>query len=267
MSPDSSVVIPVNAQGDLDNVLNILGDLGRYNGSYRIEIVLVVNNYPPDAPPVDALERFETLSLRVVAIPDVRRPGEAVGFTARIPGVKTATAEYVLLFDADCRIPDAAALLDWYTRELKAGAALAYAHVDYYDYPPLLSVRARIAAHHGARWFKRVVLGIPTNRGSSYAVNRTMLLEHYGQGRLADEMNVGPVFKHFGGKIVYSGARELVVLTSGRMFVGGWRRLAKTLNRRLRYNLRVLPVRKFVAEQTQRENDPVRRYINNRPLR
>lgn len=264
-SPEASVIIPVNAQGDLENVGTILADLSRYRGPHRLEIVFVVNNYPADAPP-GAIERYRELGVRVIAIPNVRRPGEAVGFTARIPGLREARSEFGLLFDADCRIPDPSALIDWYVARMGEGASVAYTHVDYHDLKSVWSVRVRIVAHHAARWFKRVVLGIPTTRGSNYAVRRSKLLELYDAGLLADEMNVGPAMKASGGRIAYSNARRLRVLTSGRMFSGGWVRLARYLRYRLRYNLQVLPVRPGVARYTGRQNDPVRRYVDNRPV-
>jgi hypothetical protein len=185
--PDASIVIPVNAQGDLEKVLNILSDITRYGGSHKFEIVLVINNYPPDQPP-DEIETFRQMGINIVASPSVRKPGEAVGFTARIVGVREANTESALLFDADCRIPNASALLDWYVKQLHGGADVAYTHVKYYELRNHLSIRARMIAHHVSRWFKRVVLRIPTTRGSNYAVNRSVALKYYDEGMLADEM-------------------------------------------------------------------------------
>jgi hypothetical protein len=85
---------------------------------------------------------------------------------------------------------------------------------------------------------------------------------------LADELNVGPTFKTAKGKVVYSGARQLTVLTSGRMFrPGGFKKLLRYFTYRLRYNLRVLRVRTDIAKYTGRENDPVRKYVNNQPVK
>jgi glycosyltransferase involved in cell wall biosynthesis len=263
--PTASVIIPVNAQGDLDNVRSIIDDIARYDGRNVLELILVVNNYPPDQPPA-SIESFQELGIRVVSIPDVRRPGEAVGFTARIPGVRAARSEICLLFDADCRIPDSTSLFDWYIEQLSSGAHAAYSHVAYHDLRPRWSVRARVAIHHLSRWVKREVLRIPTTRGSNYAVRRSTMIELYDAGMLADEMNVGPSMKARAGRVTYSGSRRLVVLTSGRMFSGGWTKLARYLIYRLKYNCRVLPVRAGVAGHTGRENDPVRRYVNNRPV-
>ena len=119
-----------------------------------------------------------------------------------------------------------------------------------------------------ARWIKRAFLKIPTARGSNYTVTKTLMLELYDKGMLADEMNVGPTFKAFGRKVVYSGSKNLTVLTSGRMFNPGWMKIFRYFRYRLKYNLRVLPVRRDAATVTKRENDPVRRYDeNNIPLK
>jgi hypothetical protein len=265
VSPDASVVIPVNAQGDLTNVLQILHDLTAYVGSHRLEIVLVVNNYACEAPPAE-ISLYRDMGVEVVSIPNVRRPGEAIGFSARIPGIRAAKSSYAILFDADCRIPNATALIDWYVKQFRAGANAAYTYVGYYDLPNLVVNHLHTLTHHGARWFKRAVLRIPTTRGSNYAVERSMMLGLYEQGLLADEMNVGPVFKAHRGRVVYSGNRRLKVLTSGRMWTGGWVRLFRYLIYRTRYNLRVLPVRADVAQRTGRENDPVRRFVENRQV-
>jgi hypothetical protein len=98
-------------------------------------------------------------------------------------------------------------------------------------------------------------------------MRREELLRLYDAGMLADEMNVGPAFKRLVGPVAYGSKKELEVLTSGRMFKRGWWRAVPYFIYRLRYNLRVLPVRPGVAHVTGRENDPVRRYRNNRPIR
>jgi hypothetical protein len=264
--PDASIVVPVNAQGDLGNVRRLLGDLGAYDGARTFEVVLVVNNYPPEAPPAE-IDVLRELGAKVVAVPSVRRPGEPASFTARIPGLRAASSERVMSFDADCRIPRATALLDWYVAQLDGGAKAAYTPVGYHELRRRSSVFARIATHHAARWVKRVLLRVPTTRGSNYAVDRDTMLGLYSDGFLADDMNVGPAVKGAGGRVAYSGARSLKVLTSGRMFRGGWRKLARYLFYRLRYNLRVVPVRRDVAKRTGRERDPVRVYRDNRPVR
>lgn len=264
MPVDASIAIPVNAQGDLENVLCVIGDLTTYTGRHRLEIILVVNNYPTDEVP-ETIDTYGRLGLKVVAIPNARRPGEAVGFSARIHGVEHASSENVILFDADCRVPNSTELIDWYIEELNAGAKVAYTHVAYFDLRNHWSIRLRMIVHHGTRWIKREILQIPTTRGSNYAVNRTMMLELYDKGMLADEMNVGPTFKAAKGKVVYCGAKHLTVLTSGRMFnPGGFKKLYHYFTYRFFYNLRVLRVRSDMARFTGRENDPVRRYINNR---
>lgn len=264
--PDAAVVIPVNAQGDLENVLLTVSDVAHYQGRHQLEVILVVNNYEPTCPP-EAIDQYRELGLTVVAIPNVRRPGEAPGFSARIPGVKEAACEAVVLFDADCRLPCPTELLDWYVEQFQAGAAVAYSPVLYYDHPDTVSLRVRFAIHHASRWMKRNLLQIPTTRGSNYAVRRSVMLELYERGMLADEMNVGPTFKAERHKVAYSGDKCLSVYTSGRMFSSGWLRMVPYYWYRLTYNLRTLPVRANVAKYTGRERDPVRRYVNNRPVR
>lgn len=264
--PDLSIAIPVNAKGDLQNVLNIAGDLAAYQGSRQLEMLLVVNNYEPGSPPVE-IQAFEAMGFRVLSLPSVRRSGEPPGFTARIVALNAVASHHVLLFDADCRIPNATELIDWYGDRLAEGVKVAYTHVGFYDYLDTPSVRVRIFAHHASRWVKRNILRIPTTRGGNYAVHRQTVLDLYAKGMLADEMNVGPAVKATGGRVAYSGARNLVVYTSGRMFVGGWHQLLRTLRYRLRYNLRVLPISTNAAQRTGRVNDPVRRYVDNRPVR
>lgn len=264
--PDASVVIPVNAQGDLQNALRTVGDVVRYRGDHTLEIVLVINNYPAERPPRQ-IDLYRRLGLRSLGIPNVRRPGEAAGFSARIPGVRAARSENVILFDADCRIPDITALADWYIARFRSGASAAYTHVAYYDFVDVPSLYLRLALHHLARWAKRSLVRVPTTRGSNYAVKRTLMLELYAKGMLADEMNVGPTFKAVYGRVDYSGSGRLAVYTSGRMFTPGVWKLARYFRRRLFYNLRVLPVRGNAAAFTGREKDPVRRYLDNRPIR
>ena len=266
-APDASIVVPVNACGDLTNVRRLLSDIGRYDGVHRLEVVLVVNNFREDSPPAE-IETLRALGATVLAVPNVRKPGEAAGFSARIPGVRAARSEPVMLFDADCRIPQPTPLIDWYIAQLQQAASAAYSHVAYYEFTAAASIRVRFALHHASRWLKRSVLRIPTTRGSNYAVRRSAMLELYERGLLADEMNVGPVFRRFVGQVAYSGDRRHTVYTSGRMFRPGWRRVAPYFLYRLRYNLRVLPVHSDVASRTGRQRDPVRRYdAENRPIR
>jgi hypothetical protein len=258
-APDASIVIPVNAQGDLERVLDVVGDVVSYDGAHSFEVVLVINNYPPDEPP-EELEAYGRAGLRVVAVPNAWRAGEAVCFSARVPGVRAATSDRIVLFDADTRVPNPTAVLDWYVDQFDRGAAAAYTHVGHYDVRPMWSVRARVASHHLARWGKRVVLRIPTTRGSNYGVGRRVFLPLYDRGLLADDLNVGPTVKSEGGRVAYSGARELRVLTSGRKFQGGWRRLARYLRYRLLYNVRLIRSR---GDGPGRRENP----YHQRPLR
>jgi glycosyltransferase involved in cell wall biosynthesis len=160
--------------------------------------------------------------------------------SARIPGIRVASSERIMLFDADCRISNPTLLFDWYAEQFDRGAQVAYTAVDYYDLRPLWSVRARMLAHHLARWTKRVILRIPTTRGSNYATDQALFLRLYEGGFLADDLNVGPAAKAAGGRVVYSRAKGLRVLTSGRRFKGGWWKLTRYLYYRLGYNLRMI---------------------------
>ena len=257
LPPDASIAIPVNAQGDLETVLVVLGDIGRYRGQQTFEIVLVINNYPADDPP-EEIATYAAAGMRVVSVPNVWRAGEAVCLSARVPGIRAAEAERIILFDADCRIPEPTLLLDWYVDQFRSGAQVAYTRVGHYDLRPLWSVRARMGAHHFSRWVKRVLLRIPTTRGSNYGVDRTAFLRAYEGGFLADDLNVGPAVKAAGGRVVYAGAPTLQVLTSGRKFRGGWRKLARYLRYRLLYNVRVLRTRAGKRTQKPYHQKPLR---------
>ena len=240
--PDGSIVVPVNAQADLRGVLGVVRQAVSYRGARSFEVVLVINNYEPAEPPPE-IEAYAEAGMRVVAVPSVWREGEAVCLTARVPGARAASSERLILFDADCRIPEPSLLLDWYVQQFERGAQAAYTRVGYYELRPLWSVRARIAAHHLARWIKRALLRIPTTRGSNYAVDRSVFLRLYEEGRLVDDLNVGPAVKAAGGRVAYSGRRALRVLTSGRKFRGGWWKLARYLRYRFLYNVRILRAR------------------------
>ena len=260
VAPDASIVVPVNARGDLDNIVRLLEDLGRYRGPHRFDVVLVLNNYAADgpAPGGDELRRLGVTLLEMPTLDPP--PGQVVPLTGRLRGMGAARTEWVILFDADCRIPEPTPLLDWYVERGRAGDGAAYTRVGYWGLRPGSSIRARMAVHHGARWVKRVVLRIPTTRGSNYAVQRGALERLHAEGLIADELNVGPAIKATGRRVSYNGDPSLDVLTSGRMFRGGWRRLAGYLRYRFMYNLRVLPVRAGVARRTHREHDPVDRF-------
>ena len=256
--PDASIAIPVNAQGDLETVLVVLGDIAKYKGVHTYEVILAINNYPEDNVPPE-IELFQSMGIVVAPTPSVRRADEAVCFSARMTGVHAAHTNYLLLFDADCRIPNPTALIDWYIDRLHEGAGLAYTHVAYYDLKKDLSIWTRIFVHHSARWVKRELLGIPTTRGGNYAVNRIKMLENYDHKLLSDDLNVGPSFKFSGLPMVYSGKRPLVVMTSGRVFTGGWSKLIRYLLYRLRYNLKMLPVGTDVTSRIQRGENNIRK--------
>ena len=263
--PAATILAPVNAQGDLSNIRRLLGDLGAYGGSRRFDIVLVVNNYPDGSEPPELAE-LPSLGVIAIGIPDVRVPGEAVGFSARIPGARRARTDALICFDADCRVPDPTALLDWYVDSFDRGVDVAYSHVAYHSLRRHPSIQIRMLIHHATRWIKRVILRIPTVRGSNYAIRRSLLIRLYDSGYLADDFNVGPVARHAHARIAYSGDPQHVVLTSGRMFRGGWGRLWGYVRYRFRYNARVLRVRPDAARHTGRESDPVRRYVDDDPV-
>ena len=239
--PDASIVIPVNAQKDLMNVPRLLSDLARYSGRNRLEIVLVVNNYPDDEPPQE-IEIFNRLGLLVLAIPHIEHKG-GIAIAARIPGIRIAQSSKIILFDADCRIPNPTALIDWYIAKFDENYDLAYTHVEYTDLPPGISVKARMFVHHASRWFRRNVLGTPTSRGSNYAVRKKFILHLFDQGQVPYDIHVGPLVKANGGRIAYSGAKEQVVYTSGRFFAPGWKVLVEYLIWRVGYYRRLLKMK------------------------
>jgi hypothetical protein len=241
VAPHASIVIPVNAQKDLANISRLLSDLVNYSGPKQVEIILVINNYPEDAPP-DELEIYRQAGLMTLGIPRIEHEG-GVAIAARIPGIRVAQSAATLLFDADCRIPNPTALINWYIARFQEGCDLAYTHVDYTDLQPGISIKARMFVHHASRWLRRNILRMPTSRGSNYAVRTKLMLDLFDQGRIPYDFHVGPVVKSIGGKIAYSGAKELVVLTSGRFFAQGWRVLISYLIWRTGYYRRILKMR------------------------
>lgn len=258
--PDVSAVIPVNAAADLGRVTSLIGDLIGYRGSRTVEIVLVVNNYHADDPPAE-IEQLRALGARVLATPSLPfPPGIVRPLAARLVGAEAAGSELLMHFDADCRITNPTALLDWYATQLVAGAGAASTDVGFYDLPPGWSIQARVMGHGLARWVKRVVLRIPLTRGSNYATQRTLLLDAQQRGLIADELNVGPAIRSLGASVRYSSDRRLRVLTSGRRFEPGWRRLLGYLLYRLRYNMRTLPVSGRSQRRTRRWEDPEDRW-------
>jgi hypothetical protein len=239
--PSASIIVPVNAQKDILRILTLLSDFSGYRGNQSIEIILVVNNYPADTPPEEVNE-YRQLGVRVLEIPKVEHAG-GVAIAARIPGIEIAHSERILLFDADCRIPDPTALVDWYIQQLDSGVDLAYTRVDYMDLPAGLAIRTRMLIHHAIRWYKRVLLGIPTSRGSNYAIRRQLILDLFAQRRVPYDIHVGPVVKAMGGKVAYSAARQHVVFTSGRFFSNSWKELFAYLIWRTGYYVRVKPTK------------------------
>jgi len=235
----ASIIVPVNAQGDILTVLHLMEDLQAYGGPYSSELVLVINNYASDAPPVE-IEHLRLAGVQVVAEPDAHRPGEVVIISARALGVREAHSSITIHFDADCHIPHPTTLLNWYIEQLREKASLAYSHVSFYDLRKDPSVRIKIAFHHFVRFVKRALLKIPTTRGSNYAIRRELFLKLYQEGKISVDLQVGPAAKKEGAKIVYSADKSLYVFTSGRRFKGGWRKLPGYAIKRLIYNIRSL---------------------------
>lgn len=240
-APDGSIVIPVNAQTDLERVWTVINDLLFYKGRYAFEIIVVVNNYRPDDPPL--LDPFHQAGVRVVSCPDVRIPGIRVAVTARVHGARVAASSLTIHIDADCRVPDPTALLDWYVEQFAAGACAAYTPVNFCDLSDDSATRARVAIHHLTRWFKRCVLGVPTIRGSNFAIDRDLFIELFDARYLPADFSIGPVLRARGAPVAYNNSPRLAVLTSGRYFERGWRELVRYLIYRLRYNVNMLRVR------------------------
>jgi len=238
--PEASVVIPVNAKKDLAAVLQIISDIAAYRGKHRLEIILVINNYPDDSPP-NEIKAYRILGLRILGIPKIEH-SDGDYFPTRIPGIRAAQSRAAICFDADCRLIDPTALLDWYIDQFDSGVQLAYTHVGYCDLPPGISVKVRMFLHHLSRWIKRVILDIPTSRGSNYAVERSFILNLFDGGHLKYEIKVGPTIKTFQGKIVYSGSKKHDVLTSGRNFTGGWKELIDYIIWRIGYYQHLKPM-------------------------
>jgi hypothetical protein len=241
LPPETSVVIPVNARNDLQNVLHLVKDITAYQGKHRLEIILVINNYPPDLPP-EEIGKYRALGLCVLAFPKTEERSE-IFLTARIPGVRNASSECTIRFDADCRLPDATHLIDWHIQQFDMGFQLAYTYVGYYDLPASLAMKSRMNLYNTFRWFKRVVLRIPVSRGSNYAILRSRMLKLYNRGLLNYDIKVGTMIKSIGGKISYSGEKILTVLTSGRNFRGDWKELFEHIGWRFGYYQRLAPLR------------------------
>lgn len=250
-----TVVVPVNAQADLGTVGRLLGDLLPWNDADRGEVLLVVNNFDGAEPA--AVGELRLRGARVISEGKLSvRHGEVPPVAARALGARHSPPGLLVHFDADVRVPDAAALLQWYQDRFASGIGVAATGIGFHEIPPGLSIRARIVSHQAARWLKRVVLRTPVTRGSNYATDRDLFLEAYDRGMIADELNVGPALTALGARYAYSGDARLRVLTSARRFRGGWLRLVRYLWYRLRYNLRSLPVDEQAAERTGRWKDP-----------
>ncbi len=263
-APDLSLVIPVNVQGDLENLAKLLAQVCDYHGPYAIEIVLVINNFDEES--FQEVCGVDVPGTKTIFVKSARRPGEAVAFSARMVGVRMASSPFFVTTDADCKFVNVNSWIDWYVQRFSNGCAAAYGPIEFFDVSHC-SVAARIQIHHFGRWIKRCILRIPTTMGANYGAQRELVLELYDRGLLADEMNVGPAVKRSGGIVEYSGSEHQMILTSSRMYRPGWFRIFPYLLRRLKYNLKVLSARSEVARRTGRENDPTRRFVDNKPIR
>jgi hypothetical protein len=83
----------------------------------------------------------------VLAFPKIKERGE-IYLTVRIPGVRIASSECTIHFDADCRLPDATHLVDWYIRQFAMGFQMAYTHVGNYDLPASLAIKFRMILYN-----------------------------------------------------------------------------------------------------------------------
>ncbi|HEX5579061.1 MAG TPA: hypothetical protein VFY43_05275 [Candidatus Limnocylindria bacterium] len=254
-----TVVVPVNAQVDLATAKRLLDDLQPWVINTAGRVLLVINNFTGEEPSeVDELRaRGATVILEQSL---VVRHGEVPPIAARAIGAREAGSGFLVHLDADVRVPDAPALMNWYLQQYVGGIRVAATTVEFHEVPPGVSIRARIAAHRLARWVKRVILRTPVTRGSNYATDRDLFLMAYERGMIADELNVGPALVALGARYAYSGDPSLRVLTSARRLRGGWVRLVRYLAYRFAYNVRALPVDDRAADRTRRSRDPQGRW-------
>jgi len=233
---DASIIVPINAKTDLETVYGLLSDIATYQGPLRFAVVLMVNNYSGNTVP-GVIQALESLGARVISEPSVRRSDEEIFITARMVGLRAAHADYAVLFDADCRLINTTALLDWYVEQFRSGAKVAYTHVEYYDLKNKMTHHLRMGMHRAARWIKRTLFRMPTTRGSNYGLHRETALRLYDAGKLNKDMKIGPVIKADGGRVSYSGKKDLLVLTSGRNIPDGWGSFFRYIGHRFRYHL------------------------------
>ncbi len=257
--PDLAIVIPVNAQGDLDNVLLLLQDISDYSGANRFQIILVVNNYPVETPPVNHISRYRAAGVEILELPELTgHAGIPPGLKARMAALDFVKCRAAVFFDADCRMPHPTVCLDWYAEAFKDPLTqLAYTKIAYFNWPPGVGMWLWLRVHYLWRWTKRNVLRIPTPQGASYAMDRKVKKELYDGGYLADETAIGRLAQSFSHKTVYNGSRPCRILTDARMYEN-----AKPLRmftvyawRRIRINIASMMVRNDSAEHTGREHD------------
>lgn len=262
--PSLAIVIPVNAKGDLNNVLLLLQDISKYAGKNRFQVILVVNNYPPEAPPSDFLDLYRAAGAEVLALPVlVGHAGIPPGLKARMAALQTVQCRAAVFFDADCRIPHPTKCLDWYAHAFTdPSTKLAYTRIAYFNWPSGVGMWLWLRVHYLWRWTKRNLLRVPTPQGASYAMDQKLKCQLYEQGYLADETAIGRLAQSFKHKTVYNGSRSCQITTDARMYEN-----AKPLRmftiyawRRIRINVASFIIRQDSAEHTGRENDQPHHY-------
>lgn len=236
--PNASVIVPVGSPAGLQQVFYLLADLACYEGFYSLECLLALPA-GQDWPPAEKLELLEALGLRLVFIP--AGVWEQGALAARAFAAQAARAGVLLHFASDTRLPDPTALLDWYVGSLSGSYQLAYSRVDFYGLPERAGVRLSLRLLDGLRLVKRRLLGVPTPRGSNYAITRALFLDLYEAGKLSDDTPVGLAARLAQARSRYSSDRRLRACVSAHKFNPRTLLSPARMLRRLRLNLRALP--------------------------
>ncbi len=234
--PNASVIVPVGSPAELKQVFCLLSDLSHYRGSYSLECLLALPAGQPWLPP-ERLALLDSLGLRVV-FTSARGRG---GLAARGCAAQAARAGILLHFAADTRLPDPTALVDWYVRSLFGKFQLAYSRVDFYGLPGSPGVRLSLFVLNGLRALKRRLLGVPTPRGSNYAITRSLFLDLYEAGTLSEEHPVGLAARLAQARSRYAADRRLRAYIPAHKFSPRTLLSPARILRRLRANLRALP--------------------------
>jgi hypothetical protein len=239
--PNASLIVPISARSGFSLIQGLIGDLARYRGSYTLEIILMVAASLAGSAP-EEIEHLRGLGLQVIAAPEGGQNWEAVQLEARAQGVEAARAGITLHFSPDARLPDATALIDWYIQSLYSVYQLAYSQISYYGLPDGMNTRLSLALVDTFRKVKRVLLGVPTTRGSNYAINRHLFLKLYESGKLTVDLPVGLAVRLAEARSRYSSERRLQVYLSAHKYSPQSLLNLHRILRRLRYNLRAIPL-------------------------